>query len=103
MQTFAGRPSTSSSLIPADIPQNSMVGQQRQQISKLQFDKFLNPQSFFWKRADSSSIFVVAEFVSDDSNFWCVRGSITCNETVDVHVLWPVCTDTIPFRMLLCP
>ena len=23
---------------------------------------------------------------------WCVRGSITRNETVHVHVLWPVCT-----------
>ena len=40
LPTFAGRPSTSSSLIPVDIPQNSMVGQQRQQISELQFDKF---------------------------------------------------------------
>ena len=40
---------------------------------------------------------------SDDSNFWCVLDSITCNETVHVHVLWLVCTRTIPFRMLLCP
>ena len=32
-----------------------------------------------------------------------VRGSIACNETVHVHVLWPVCTHTIPFRMLVCP
>ena len=46
MPTFAGRPSTSSSLILVDIPQNSMVGQQRQQISKLQFDKFPDPQLF---------------------------------------------------------
>ena len=37
--TFAGRPSTMSSTIPVDFPQNSMVGQQRQQISELQFDK----------------------------------------------------------------
>ena len=29
---------------------------------------------------------------SDDSNFWCVRGSITHNATEDVIVLWPVCT-----------
>ena len=34
--------------------------------------------------------------------FWCVRGSVTCDETVHMHVLWPVCTHTIPFRMLLC-
>ena len=33
-----------------DIPQNTIVGQQRQQISELQFDKFPNPQSIFvWK------------------------------------------------------
>ena len=40
MPTFAGRPSTMSSTIAVDIPQNSMVGQQRLQISELQFDKF---------------------------------------------------------------
>ena len=33
--------------------------------------------------------FVVAIFLND-SNFWCVQSSITCNE--NVHVLWPVCT-----------
>ena len=47
MPTFAGRPSTMSSSIPVDIPQNPTVGQQRQQISELQFDKFPDPQSFF--------------------------------------------------------
>ena len=50
MPTFAGRPWTMSSLIPVEFRQNSMVGQQRQQISELQFYKFLNPQSFLvWK------------------------------------------------------
>ena len=39
MPTFARRPSTMSSLLPVDIPQNSVVEQQRQQISELQFDK----------------------------------------------------------------
>ena len=47
MPTFARRPSTMSSSIPVEIPQNPMVGQQRQQISELQFDKFPTPQSFF--------------------------------------------------------
>ena len=47
MPTFARRPSTMSSLSPVDIPQNSIVGQQRQQISELQFDKYPTPQSFF--------------------------------------------------------
>ena len=50
MPTFAGKPSTMSSGMPVEIPQNSMVGQQWQQISELQFDKFTNPQSFLvWK------------------------------------------------------
>ena len=39
-----------SSLIPVDFPQSSVVEQQRQQISEVQFDKFLNHQSFsVWK------------------------------------------------------
>ena len=48
MPTFAGRPSTVSSIIPVEFPHNSMVGQQRQQISELQFDKFLTPRSFWF-------------------------------------------------------
>ena len=40
---------------------------------------------------------------SNDSNFRCVRRSVTCNETVHEHVLWPLCTHTVPLRMLLCP
>ena len=40
------------------------------------------------KLADSNSIFVVADFFND-SNFWCVQSSTTCNETVHVHVPWP--------------
>ena len=39
-----------SSLLPVEFPQNSMVGQQRQQRSELQFDKFPTPSSFLcWK------------------------------------------------------
>ena len=50
MPTFAGKPSTMSSSTPVDFPKNSMVGQQRQQISELEFDKFPNPQTFLvWK------------------------------------------------------
>ena len=44
---FPTRPWTTSSTIPVDLPQNYMIGQQRQQISELHFDKFTNPQSFF--------------------------------------------------------
>ena len=46
MPMFARRPSTTSSSIPVEIPQNPMVGQQRQQISELQFGKFPTPHSF---------------------------------------------------------
>ena len=39
MSTFASRPLTTSSAIPVELQQNYVVGQQRQQMSKLQFDK----------------------------------------------------------------
>ena len=45
MPTFARRPLAISSLFPLDVPQNSMFGQQRQHISKLQFGKF--PYTFY--------------------------------------------------------
>ena len=38
-----------------------------------------------------------------DSNFWCVQSSITCSESVHVHVLWSVSTHTIPFRIVWRP
>ena len=40
-----------SPMLPVDIPQNSMVGLQRQQISELQFEKFPNPQSFLVQKS----------------------------------------------------
>ena len=50
MQTFARRPSTVSSFILVEFPHNCMVGQQRQEISELQFHKFPNHQSLLvWK------------------------------------------------------
>ena len=50
MPMFARRPSTMSSSIPLEIPQNPTFGQQRQKISELQFDKFPAPHSFLcWK------------------------------------------------------
>ena len=63
MSTFARRPSTMSSSIPVDLPQNYMVGQQRQQIPKLQFDKFLNPQSLFvWKIRFKTQVTTCSDF-----------------------------------------
>ena len=66
MPTFAGRPSTMSSLIPTEFLQNSMVGQQRQQISELQFDKFFNPQSILvWKIRFKNQVTTCSDFPSE--------------------------------------
>ena len=46
MTMVARRPSTMNSLFSVDIPQNSMVGHQRQQISELQ-DKIQKPSDYF--------------------------------------------------------
>ena len=48
---FASRPLTTNSLNPVDTPQIYVVGQQRQQISELQFDKFPCPSSFLLSNA----------------------------------------------------
>ena len=67
---FARRPSTMSSSIPVEIPQNPMVGQQRQQISELRFDKFPTPHSFFcWKIRFKSQVTTCSDFPSD-AMFW---------------------------------
>ena len=43
-----------------------MVGQQRQQISELQFDKFPNPQSFMtWKTSFKTQVSNGSDFPSD--------------------------------------
>ena len=66
MPTFATRPSTVSSMIPVEFPQNSMVGQQRQQISEMQFDKFPNPQSFLvWKIRFKNQATTCSDFPSE--------------------------------------
>ena len=63
MPTFARRPSTMNSPLPVDIPQNPMVGQQRQQISELQFDKFPNPRSFLvWKIRFKNQVTTCSDF-----------------------------------------
>ena len=50
MPTFARRPSTMNSFLPAEVPHNSLGVQQRLQISELPFDKFTTPSTFsFWK------------------------------------------------------
>ena len=66
MPIFASRPLTASSEHPVDIPQNYVVGQQRQQIPELQFDKFPNPQSFLvWKIRFKTQVTACSDFPSD--------------------------------------
>ena len=66
MPTFASKPLTTSSTIMVDLPQNYMVGQQRQQISELQVDKFPNPQSFLvWKIRFKTQVTACSDFPSE--------------------------------------
>ena len=53
MPTFAPIPLTTSSTILVELPQNCMVGQQRQQISKLQVDKLLIHNRSWCGKVDS--------------------------------------------------
>ena len=58
MPMFARRPSTMSSSIPVDTPQNPMAG--------LQFDKFPAPQSFLcWKIRFKNQVTTCSDFPSD--------------------------------------
>ena len=64
--TFASRPLTSSFTHPVDIPQNCVVGQERQQMSELQFDKFHNPSSFLvWKTRFKTQVSNGSDFQSN--------------------------------------
>ena len=66
MSTFATRPWTMSSTIPMELLQKYMVGQQRQQISELQLDKFANPLSFLaWKIRFTNQVTTCSDFPSD--------------------------------------
>ena len=66
MPMLATRPLTVSSERPVDIPQNYVVGQQRQQISDLQFDKFPTPSSFLvWKTRFKTQVSSGSDFPSE--------------------------------------
>ena len=66
MPTFAPRPLTTSSTIPVELAQNCMVGQQRQQISELQFDNFPDPQSLLvWNIRFNTQVTACSDFPSD--------------------------------------
>ena len=65
MPTFATKPSTMSSTMPVELPQNYMVGQQKQQISEFKFDKFTNPQFLMWKTRFKTQVTTCSDFPSD--------------------------------------
>ena len=66
MPTFAGRPSTMSSTIQVEFLQNSMVGQQRHQISEPQFDKFPTRSTFsYWKIRFRNQVTTCSDFPSE--------------------------------------
>ena len=66
MPLFARRPCTMNSSIPVEIQQNPVVGQQRQQISELQCDKFLTPHPFLcWKIRFKNQVTTCSDFPSD--------------------------------------
>ena len=55
-----------SSWFLVDIPQNSMVGQQKQQISGMQFDNFPTPSPFScWKRRFKNLVTACSDFPSE--------------------------------------
>ena len=65
MPMFASRPLTASSEHLVDIPQNHVVGQQRQQIPELEFDTFPHPQSFLeWKIRFKTQVTACSDFPS---------------------------------------
>ena len=66
MPMSAGRPSTMNSFLPAEVPQNSMAGQQRLLISEFQFDKFPKPSTFScWKIRFKKQVTTCSDFPSD--------------------------------------
>ena len=70
MSTFVTRPLTTSSPILMELPKNYMVGQRRQQISELQFDKFLDLQSFLvWKIRFKNQVIICSD-VPADAMLW---------------------------------
>ena len=59
-------PSTMNSFLLVEISQNSVVGQQRLQISELQFDYFSTPSSFlYWKIRIYTQVSCCSEFLSN--------------------------------------
>ena len=84
-----------SSAIPVEIPQNPVVGQERKQISELQFDKFTTPHSFLcWKIRFKNQVTTSSDFPSD-TLLWI--NEVEMVDSLDelkilVIVLWEDCS-----------
>ena len=59
-----------SSSIPLEIQQNPMVGQQRQKISELQFDKFPAPHSFLCRKIRFKNQVTTFSEIPSDTTLW---------------------------------
>ena len=70
------RPSTMNLFLPMESPQNSMAGQQRLQISELQFDKFPTLSSFScWKIRFKTQVSSCSDFPSE-AMLWIQRSEM---------------------------
>ena len=76
MPTFAKRPLTASSTIPVELPKNYMVGQQRQQISELQIDKYPTPASFLVEKTRFKTQVSNGSDFPSDALLWISRVKI---------------------------
>ena len=100
MPTFATRPLTMSCTTPVELPQNYMVGQQRQQISELQFDKFPNPQPFVvWKIRFKNQVTTCSDSPSD-AMLWIKEVEIMVDSLDDLKSSRSVCGKI--FQSLRC-
>ena len=64
MPTFARKAVDHKFIVSGDIPRNSMVGKQRQQISELQFNKLPTPSTFSCSKMRSQAT-TCSDFPSD--------------------------------------
>ena len=90
MPTFSRRPSTTFSVIPVEFPQNSMVGEQGQQISGLQFDKLTDAQLFWvWKIRFKNQVTTCSDLPSD-AMLW-IKEVEMVDSLKELKLLWLVC------------
>ena len=95
MPTFATKPWTTRFTIQVEVPQSYMVGQQRQQISELQFDKLPDPQSFLvWKIRFKNQVTTCSDFPSD-AVLW-IKEVEMVDSLEELKSSWSVCGQDFP-------